>query len=70
MPELSTVKAGNHDMHRLLSTRQAADYLGVSTSTVRHLIYSGDLPVLRCFKYWRLDRSDLDAFIRRNKDVL
>jgi hypothetical protein len=34
------------------------------------VIYAGDLPVLRCFKSFRLDKADLDAYIASMKMVL
>jgi excisionase family DNA binding protein len=68
MPELSKTNAGA--VQRLLSTNEAAKYLGVTATTVRRRVYAGDLPVIRCFKTWKIDRSDLDAFITAQKDVL
>ena len=45
-----------------LSIRQAADYQGVSTDTIRRWIASGDLPAWRLGpKLIRIDRADLDA---------
>jgi excisionase family DNA binding protein len=70
MPKLSTNQKSNNNLRRLLSTRQAGEYLGVSSRTIRSRIYSGDLPVLRCFKSFRLDKADLDAYIASNKEVL
>lgn len=54
---------------RLLTTQQAATYLGVHRSTVRRLVIEGTLPHLDSFKSWRIDRDDLDAFINREKVV-
>jgi excisionase family DNA binding protein len=54
---------------RLLTTNQAATYLGVHRSTVRRLVLQGSLPHLR-FKSWRIDKNDLDAFINREKVIL
>jgi excisionase family DNA binding protein len=54
---------------RLLTTQQAATYLGVHRSTVRRLVIEGTLPTLRTFKSWRIDRADLDSFIDREKVV-
>ena len=62
--------------HRLLTTTQAAAYLGISYWTVRHLIDSGKLrrvalpgkdggPIRRVL----LDVRDLDALIERAKDL-
>lgn len=54
---------------RLLTTQQAARYLGVHRSTIRRLVIEGSLPHLNTFKSWRIDRCDLDAFISREKVV-
>jgi excisionase family DNA binding protein len=55
---------------RLLTTNQAATYLGVHRSTIRRLVLNGSLPRLNTFKSWRVDRADLDLFIEREKAVL
>jgi excisionase family DNA binding protein len=54
---------------RLLSLKQAADYLGLTPWTIRERIWAGDLPVVRFRggrKLW-LDSNDLDAFVEDNK---
>jgi excisionase family DNA binding protein len=68
MQSVSQTDAGQ--MQRLLSTSEAATYLGVTSTTVRRLIYAGDLPVIRCFKHYKIDRDDLAAFVTAQKDVL
>lgn len=70
MPDVSQLKTSGAQLRRLLSTTEAAQYLGVTATTVRRCVYAGDLPVIRCFKNWKIDRSDLDAFIASRKDVL
>lgn len=55
---------------RLFTTKQAATYLGVHRSTIRRLVLDGSLPLIDAFKSWRIDRTDLDAFIGREKVVL
>jgi excisionase family DNA binding protein len=52
---------------RLFSTKQAANYLSVSPSTIRRLHYEGTLPAIRHFKHLRFDVRDLDAFITAHK---
>jgi len=53
---------------RLLSTKEAAEYLHADPSTVRRLYYAGSLPAVNCFKHLRFDLADLDKFIAANKD--
>jgi excisionase family DNA binding protein len=55
---------------RLLSTVEAAKYLGVSRWTMHQLAVCGEIPVIRRFKSWRFDLQDLDAFIERAKENL
>ena len=54
---------------RLLTLRQASEYLGLTVWALRERIWNGQLPVLQ-FPGGRkqyLDRNDLDGFIERNK---
>ena len=52
---------------RLLTTEQAADYLGVSARTVKHLMSGGQMPYVKIGRSTRLDLGDLDNFIARNR---
>ena|SRR5690349_8165482 len=55
---------------RLLSLRQAANYLGVSYWTVRGWVETGKLSAIRLGpKLIRIERSDLDRFIGERKDA-
>ena len=51
----------------LLSVKDAAIYLGRSEQSIQHLIFSQELPVVRVGRRVHLDRSDLDAWIEKNK---
>lgn len=51
----------------LLSVKDAAVYLGRSEQAIQHLIFSHELPVVRCGRRVHLDRRDLDAWIEKNK---
>jgi excisionase family DNA binding protein len=59
---------------RLLTAVQAAEYLGVSYSTIRRLAFAGEFPIInitcgptnRC-RVWRIDVNDLDKLIERGK---
>jgi excisionase family DNA binding protein len=51
----------------LLDVKQAAIYLGRSEQSVQHLIFEKDLPVVRKGRRVHLHRSDLDAWIEKNK---
>lgn len=54
---------------RLLRTREAAEYLSVSSWKLRKLVQDGMLPIVQDSDRaaWRVDLRDLDAFIERNK---
>lgn len=54
---------------RLLTTKEAATYLGMSDWSIRQLVKSGRLPVVSgCEECnWKFDVHDLDEFIENNK---
>jgi excisionase family DNA binding protein len=58
---------------RLLRLAEAAEYLHVSSATLRAIVQRGELPVIRtgssCDGHvpWLLDRSDLDRWIEKSK---
>ncbi len=55
---------------RLLGIKEAAKYLGLSIWTVRGLVWSGELPIVRFgARRQYLDIRDLDMLIERNKIV-
>jgi excisionase family DNA binding protein len=51
----------------LLNVKQAAIYLGRTEPSVQHLIFNRELPVVRHGRRVHLHRSDLDAWIEKNK---
>ena len=57
---------------RLLKLRDAARYLACSTGSLRTIVQSGRLPVIRGDgnSPWRVDVQDLDKFIEREKQTL
>ena len=54
---------------RLLTTKEAATYLGMSDWSIRQLARAGKLPVVSgCEECnWKFDVHDLDEFIENNK---
>jgi excisionase family DNA binding protein len=55
---------------RLVSTEDAAQYLGVSRTKIRSLIHDGTLRrVSGITKSFKLDVNDLDALILRSKNL-
>jgi len=57
---------------RLLRTKCAAEYLGLSPWKLRMLIQEGQIPVVqyRDGAPWLIDRADLDRWITENKHVI
>ncbi len=56
---------------RLLTAKDAAQYLGVPYTTLRDWAHRGMLPIVRppdCRRWW-IDRLDLDRFIERFKET-
>jgi excisionase family DNA binding protein len=62
---------GNPTFRRLLTLKEAAAYLGRSPWSMRDLVWSGRIPVVRNEGGRKLffDIRDLDVFIERNKVV-
>ena len=52
---------------RLLSLKDAASALGVSTASIRRLIWSGRLPAVRILRRIHIDVRDLDRLIEQSK---
>ncbi len=54
---------------RLLRLREAAQYLSVSPWKLRHIIQSGELPIVKYKENapWLLDVRDLDGWVEHNK---
>ena len=52
---------------RLLSVKDAAAYLGFSLRSVRNLVYSRELPIIRLGAKIFIDLRDLDQWIERKK---
>jgi excisionase family DNA binding protein len=52
---------------RLLTAKEAGEYIGRSPQAVRHMIFQQELPVIRQGRNVRLDRKDLDAWIENHR---
>jgi excisionase family DNA binding protein len=51
------------DAIRWLSTKEAANHLGIATATLYRLIDAGELPAYRFGRVIRLQQAEVDAFI-------
>jgi|TARA_B100001750_G_C15040885_1_gene366564 excisionase family DNA binding protein len=52
-----------------LTISEAADLIKVHHQTIRKLISNGDVSAYRLGKQYRIDRVELESFIRRKKVV-
>jgi excisionase family DNA binding protein len=52
---------------RLLTVKEASDYLGRSIPSIRWLYWSGSLPIVRVGKRIHLDIVDLNNWIDKHK---
>lgn len=52
-----------------LTTEEVLGYLNVTPRTIYRLIRTGELPAIRIGRQWRFQRSDLDAFLDRQRAV-
>ncbi len=54
---------------RLLTVKEASDYLGMSLPTFRHLYWNGAIPIIKGNEKEkiRVDIFDLDKWIEQNK---
>lgn len=48
--------------HRLLTVREVADAMRVSTMTVYRLIRAGEIPAIRVGRHFRIRESDLTEY--------
>ena len=55
---------------RLISAKTAAAETGIAYTTLRDLVFRGELPVLKIGRAWYLDRADLARFIDSHKERL
>ena len=62
----------SHIPKRLLRTKDAALYLGVSPGKLRRLTQSGELPIIQHDEHspWLYDLLDLDGHIEKSKHTL
>src|ERR671917_1777102 len=51
----------------LLSTEEVAEYLGVGQATVYRWCREGSLPAVKIGRRWRVRRSALEEFVRKNE---
>jgi excisionase family DNA binding protein len=50
-----------------LTTEEVITFLRVNTRTLYRLIRTGDFPAVRVGRQWRFRRTDLEAWLRRDR---
>ena len=53
------------DLPELITVEQAAAYLQVAPVTVYRMLDAGKLPAAKVGRMWRIRKTDVDKFIRR-----
>ena len=55
------------ELQAALTTDEVLCYLKVAPRTMYRLIRSGELPAMRVGRHWRFRRTDLDAWLARQR---
>jgi excisionase family DNA binding protein len=55
------------DFHSFLTTEEVLAYLKITPRTIYRLIRNGELPAVRIGRQWRFRRTDLDAWVERQR---
>jgi excisionase family DNA binding protein len=62
------MEVSENTLQRWLDVKAAANHVGSTVGFIRGLIWDGTLPYIRAGKKFVVDRSDLDAWMVRNKE--
>ena len=60
-------RRNGHSATRLLTVKDAAEYIGRTEQALQHLIHKREIVVVRKGRRVHLDRNDLDRWIEANK---
>jgi len=55
-------------LDKLLSTKEVAEMLNITSRTVRNLIDTGELPAYKIGRNWRIKKNDLMKFIEEGSN--
>ena len=67
LPQIHNGNGRSKASPRLLTVKDAANYIGRTEQAVQHLIHRRELVVVRRGRRVHLDRGDLDRWIETNK---
>jgi excisionase family DNA binding protein len=62
------MEASEKHAQRWLDVKAAANHVGSTVGFIRGLIWDGSIPYVRAGKRFVVDRTDLDAWMVRNKE--
>ena len=57
-------------MEKLLTIEEVAEFLNLEYKSVYRLVRNGELPAARIGRVYRVSRSDLDAYLDQQKQVV
>jgi hypothetical protein len=66
----STSKQPHGRASRLVSAKLASAEIGIPYTSLRDLVFRGEIPVLKVGKAWYFERRDLDNWIASHKERL
>lgn len=66
---MTTVRKQSAQLAALLSAKAAARETGIAYTTLRDLVFRGELPVVKLGTAWYFDRRDLERFIQNAKET-
>jgi len=57
----------NQEKPEIMTVEDVADYLRIKTSTVYEWAASGKLPGVKVGRLWRFERSEIEKWVRENR---
>ena len=55
---------------RLVPAKRAAEQLGVPYTTLRDLVFAGQIPVVKFGRRWFFERTDLDRLVETHTELI
>lgn len=52
----------------LMTIKETAEFLGMHEVTVRDKCRSGEIPAIKMGRFWRIKRSELNAWLEKQKN--
>lgn len=55
---------------KLIAAKPAARELGLPYTSLREIVFRGEIPVVRVGRAWYFRRADLDDWLRKHAEIL